>query len=66
MNKNKLGTPTSTDVKQAIYFIREAWQEVTSQTIENYWRKHNQLIVLMSECLEKIREAEKKSKKKNG
>ena len=27
------------DVKQAIYFIREAWREVSSQTIENCWRK---------------------------
>ena len=57
MNKNKLGTPTSTDVKQAIYFIREAWQEVTSQTIENCWRKTKIADCSnMSECIEKIRE----------
>ena len=40
-----------------IYFIREAWQEVTSQTIENSWRK-TQIANCsnMSEYIEKIRE----------
>ena len=27
------------DVKQAIYFIREAWREVSKETIQNCWRK---------------------------
>ena len=27
------------DVKQAIYYIREAWREVSKQTIKNCWKK---------------------------
>ncbi len=27
------------DVKQAIYYIREAWREVSKQTIKDCWKK---------------------------
>ena len=27
------------DVKQSIFMLREAWREVTKQTIQNCWRK---------------------------
>ena len=33
------GTVIQINVKKAIYFIREAWREVSSLTIQNCWRK---------------------------
>ena len=54
---DETSTVIQIDVKQAIYFIREAWREVSSQTIENCWRKTKIADCSnMSECIEKIRE----------
>ena len=50
---DETSTVIQIDVKQAMFFIREAWREVSSQTIENCWRK---TCSNMSECIEKIRE----------
>jgi hypothetical protein len=48
------------DVKQAIYYIREAWREVSKQTIKNCWKKtritndeENEDVVLVLEEEEK-------------
>ena len=48
------------DLKQAIYYIREAWREVSKQTIKNCWKKtritndeENEDVVLVLEEEEK-------------
>ena len=53
------------DVKQAIYYIREAWREVSKQTIKNCWKKtritndeENEDVALVLEIEEKKAEEE--------
>jgi hypothetical protein len=55
---DETGKVLTIDIKQAIYFFREAWREVcASQTIENCWRKSKIADCSnISECIEKIRE----------